>query len=440
VPSHSLSRRQFIAGAAAAGVAGAAGVAIGHDPIERALGIAGGGTSHEAAAASSASSTASLSTKDGVLVLIAQYGGNDGLNTLIPYSDPAYLAGRPTLGFQPNEVIALDSELGLNPNLKGLKTLWDAKQLAIVRGVGHADPTFSHFREMDIWQSAVPDTDEATGWIGRYLDQAGHDPLYAMSLGPTMPMLLQGAKRAGSAIPSGTLTLPHGQAMEAPFIAVETPYPNEAALAAMVGQSGTDLLTVLHAVKDVLTTQAPVVEGTNLEVAPDTTPPTTVAPGKKAAAAASGLAGQLDLVARLIKGGLPTRIYVVSIGGWDTHGNEKATQDSLLAELDGAVTGFVNAMAGHPVVLMTFTEFGRRVAENASGGTDHGSSNVLFVAGTPVKGGYYGEQPSLTALDDGNLQFTTDFRQVYATVAGHVLGIDPKVVLEGQSFPTLPFV
>jgi uncharacterized protein (DUF1501 family) len=445
VPSlHPLSRRQFLTGAGIAGIAAAGGIAIGHDPIERALGL-GGTSRHVSAKAAtpspSTSSTSSTSTGNGVLVLVALYGGNDGLNTLIPYVDPAYHSGRPTIGYQPNDVIPLDAELALNPNLKGLKTLWDAKKLAIVRGVGHADPTFSHFREMDIWQSAVPETDEITGWIGRYLDQAGHDPLYAMSLGPTLPQVLQGAKSAGSSIPSGSLTLPHGQAFEAPFTAVESPYPSEPALAATIGQSGVDLLTVLHSVKDVLTTQAPVVEGTNLEGAPDTTPSTTTAPGAKATpAAASGLAGQLDLVARLIKGGLPTRVYVVSLGGFDTHGGERATQDRLLAELDGAVTGFVNAMVDHPVVLMTFSEFGRRVAENASGGTDHGSSAPLFVAGAPVKGGYYGEQPSLANLDDGNLQFTTDFRQVYATVAENVLGIDPKVMLEGQTFPTLPFL
>ena len=428
--SHRLSRRQFIASAAAAGIAGA-GVAIGHQPIERAVGLASGPSRKVSALPATGG--------QGVLVLVAQYGGNDGLNTLVPYADSAYLAGRPTLGFQPNEVIALDSQFGLNPSLKGLKSLWDAKKLAVVRGVGHANPTFSHFREMDIWQSAVPATDEITGWIGRYLDQTAHDPLYAMSLGPTLPKLLQGAKAAGSAIPSGTLTLPHGQALEAPFTAVETRYSTEPALSALVGLSGTDLLTVLHAVSDVLAAEPPVVESTNLEGAPDSAPSTTSAPGRKAAAA-TGLAGQLDLVARLIKGGLPTRVYVVSIGGWDTHGNEKTTQSRLLAELDGAITGFVNAMAGHDVVLMTFSEFGRRVAENASGGTDHGSAAPLFVAGTAVKGGYYGEEPSLTALDNGNLQFTTDFRQVYATVAAQVLGIDPKAVLAGQSFPTLPFL
>jgi uncharacterized protein (DUF1501 family) len=470
-----FSRRQFLVGA---GVAGVAGLTVAtHSSIERALGVSSTPSKTLGKVAAPATGTSpsttgpssrGLSSSKGILVLVALYGGNDGLNTLVPYQDSAYLAARPTLGFQANEVIPLDNELALNPNLKGLKTLWDAKTLAIVRGVGHDNPTFSHFREMDIWQSAAPDTEEVTGWIGRYLDQAtGHDPLFAMSLGPTLPTLLQGNESAGSSIPSGSLTLPHASLLQAPFVSVETPYTGEPELAGRVAQSGTDLLTVLHAVKDVLATQPPVIEGTNLETAPDASGPTTTEPtpttagaggsGSGAAGGAAGAAGagatatktnalaeQLDLVARLIKGGLPTRVYVVSGGGFDTHSGEKPTQDGLLAQLDAAITGFVNAMNADPigrqVVLMTFSEFGRRVAENASGGTDHGSSAPLFVAGPSVKGGYYGEEPSLTDLDDGNLQFTTDFRSVYATVTAGVLGIDPKAVLLGQTFPTIPFI
>jgi len=447
-----VSRRTFLLGAGTAGIAGA--IAAAHSPIERALGITNPPPSRSltpAAPATSAGGAAGIDSTKGILVLVALYGGNDGLNTLVPYSDSAYLAARPTIGFPANQVIPLDSELGLNPNLKGLKTLWDSKSLAIVRGVGHGNPTFSHFREMDIWQSAAPDTDEVTGWIGRYLDQSGgRDPLFAMSLGPTLPKLLQGNESAGAAIPSGTLALPHAALLEAPFAALASPFPGETDLAARIAQSGGDLLTVLHAVKDVLAEQPPVIEGTALETAPATPGPTTTEPSPTtlkpgtSPAATSALSAQLDLVARLIKGGLSSRVYVVSTGGFDTHGSEQPTQDKLLADLDQAVTGFVTAMGtdprGNDVVLMTFSEFGRRVAENASGGTDHGSSAPLFVAGPLVKGGYYGEEPSLTDLDDGNLNYTTDFRSVYATVVSQVLGIDPKTVLLGQTFPTIPFL
>jgi len=447
-----FSRRTFVLGAGTAGIGGA--IVAAHGPIARALGVSNSPPSTSSAPPGAArtpapdSPGAGVDPSKGILVLIALYGGNDGLNTLIPYQDGAYRAARPTIGFPADQVIPLDAESALNPNLKGLKTLWDAKTLAIVRGVGHDNPTFSHFREMDIWQSAAPDTDEVTGWMGRYLDlSGGRDPLFAMSLGPTLPKVLQGNKSAGSAIPSGTLTVPHAAELEAPFAALQTPFPGETDLAARVAQSGGDLLTVLHAVREVLAGQPPVIEGTDLETSPAAPGPTTTEPAPatvKPGAAASAVSTQLDLVARLIKGGLPTRVYVVSTGGFDTHGNEQPTQDKLLADLDGAVTGFVNAMGADPrgkdVVVMTFSEFGRRVAENASGGTDHGSSAPLFVAGPSVKGGYFGEEPSLTDLDDANLKFSTDFRSVYATVAAQVLGIDPKAVLLGQSFPTIPFL
>jgi uncharacterized protein (DUF1501 family) len=424
-----LSRRRFLAGAAGIGVAAGASAAgatlLGGCSSPR--GHPAGPTPGRSPAAATPSES-----RPGVLVLLALYGGNDGLNTLIPYADPAYLGARPSLGYQPGQVIRLDAELALHPALTQLKGLWDAKQLAIVRGVGYPDPNYSHFRSMDIWQSGVPDRDEPTGWLGRYLDRTGgKDPLWALSLGPTMPPLLQGASVAGSALPSGNLTI--APAIEPPFTALMTPAAGASPLLQRVAASGADLLTVVHAVREVLSAQTAPAGGTNLEGGP----PSSTA---RTAAAATGLDAQLDVVARLIVGGLPTRVYVVSFGGFDTHGTEKDTHANLLAELDSAVGAFAKAVAGHPVVLMTFSEFGRRVAENASGGTDHGSAAPLFVVGSGVKGGYYGDEPGLTDLDDGNLRFTTDFRSVYATVAEGVLGVDQGAVLEGGSFPTLGFV
>ena len=426
----SLSRRQFIAGAGVTAVAGATTAAAVRHPWAR--------TGAHPAATHPGTPPRSGS---GTLVLVALYGGNDGENTVIPYTDPAYLAGRPTLGYQPAEVIPLDHELGLHPNLKGLKALWDAKQLAIVRGVGYPEPSHSHFRGMDIWQSAVPETDEATGWIGRWLDTVGtKDPLVSVSLGPTLPKVVSGARTAGAAVPTGPLSLPGGPRVEGPFAAVEGARLFSGELADRVAQSGTDLLTVIHSVSDVLAGQPAGSVDTNLETAPPDS--TTSVPPR--AAARTGLAAELDLVARLIKGGLSSRVYVVSMGGFDTHVTEKQNHAALMSQLDAGITGFVKAMAADPrgkdVVLMTFSEFGRRVAQNASGGTDHGTAAPLFVAGPGVKGGFYGDQPSLSALDQGDLRFTTDFRSVYATVADRVLGIDPKPVLGGKTFPTIPFV
>ena len=389
-------------------------------------------------------------SRTGVLVLIAMYGGNDGENTIIPYNDPAYLGGRPTLGYQPHEVIPLDKDLALHPGLTGMKGLWDAKQLAIVRGVGYPEPNHSHFRSMDIWQSAVPERDELTGWIGRWLDTGGgKDPLAALSLGPTLPKILGGRTTAGAAIPAGTLALPKGGRIEGPFATVESGQV-PGSLAARVARSGTDLLPVIHSVKDVLASQPASAFTTSLEGAPaETAPKDAVNPGgagKPLKPKGGGLSSQLDLVARLIKGGLPTRVYVVGMGGFDTHTNERANHANLMSELDTGITSFVKAMSGDPrgkeVVVMTFSEFGRRVAQNASGGTDHGTAAPLFVAGPGVKGGYYGEQPGLATpdLDHGDLRFTTDFRSVYSTVADRILGADPAALLGPQRFPTLDFI
>jgi uncharacterized protein (DUF1501 family) len=182
---------------------------------------------------------------------------------------------------------------------------------------------------------------------------------------------------------------------------------------------------------------------------PTTTLPTTAATSKAASAparpaTAGALATQLDVVARLIKGGAPTQVYSVSLGGFDTHATEKDNHARLMSELDTGIAGFLKSLAGDPkgdsVVVMTYSEFGRRVAANASGGTDHGTAAPLFVAGRSVRGGFYGEQPSLTDLDQGDLKFSTDFRSVYGTMIERVLGLDQKSILQGKTFATLPLV
>lgn len=408
-----LSRRSFVAGLAATGAAaGLATRAItGRSPAHAE------GTSPSSGAAGLASTPAG-----GPLVLVNMIGGNDGLNTVIPYTDPLYLAGRATLGYQPNEVIPLADGLGLNPSLVNFKKLWDAKHLAVVRGVGYPDPVLSHFRSQAIWQSASPTTAESTGWVGRWLDQTGTDPLRAVTVGPTLPLLAAGANQAAASVtyPPRAITLP--ASTRSAFTAMATAAAKGAGPLARVGQTGADMLQV------------------NTEV---TKAASTVASTIAAGAPGNALAGQLDLVSRLIRAGLPTRVYVVTLGSFDTHVNEKATQARLLGDLDTAVSAFLAEVGSDPhgtgTVVATFSEFGRRVAANASGGTDHGTAAPLFVAGAPVKGGFYGEEPSLSALEAGNLEFTTDFRSVYATLLGPLLGYDPTVALQGR-FPTIGFL
>jgi uncharacterized protein (DUF1501 family) len=420
-----ITRRQFVVAGGAAGVAVAGSLAVAQHPWTRLAG-----------------QTAKPATDagKGIVVLVTLYGGNDGLNTVIPYTDGHYLGGRPTLGYQPNDVLPLSAGLGLHPNLKGLKSLWDAKQLAIVRGVGYPQPVRSHFRSMDIWQSGSPDTPVETGWLGRWLDATGTDPMRALSVGSTLPRALSGDKQAGTAVASGGVKLPGGPGLATAFAALDSPGSDRTGLAARVAGSGADLLKVQHTLADLLSGASPSPTGdSHLETAP----PTTTAPAK-GAGYRGPLAAQLDLVARLIKAGSPTKVYQVSMGGFDNHAQEKDVHARLMGELDAGISGFLGALKGNShacgVVLMTFSEFGRRVAQNASGGTDHGTAAPLFVAGPAVKGGrFYGDQPSLTDLDQGDLRFTTDFRSVYATALAKVLGVDPSVAL-GRSFPLLDLV
>ncbi len=406
-----LSRRKFLIGAAAVGGAALGGTTLfvtrpWDDPT-----------------AAPAPAAAATPAREGPLVLISLYGGNDGLNTVIPYSDSAYHAARPSLGYSPDQVLPLADGLGLNPRLKGLQTLWNAKQLAIVRGVGYPDPNLSHFASMDIWQTANPTDGTGPGWLGRWLDATGDDPMRAISVGATLPPLLRGEKQSATAITAVRITVPGAPGFQTAFASLQGPGPDRTGLLSEVATTGADLLAVkgrldaLHA---------------------------TTATATDTGATRAGLAGQLAIVAALINAGAPTNVYQVSLSSFDTHAAEKANHERLLSELDGALTGFLGAVAGSPAgrkaVVMTFSEFGRRPVENASGGTDHGAAAPLFVAGHQVKGGqFYGEEPSLTSLDaDGNPRYNVDFRSVYATVLERVVGVDATSVLGGR-FATLPF-
>ncbi len=386
----------------------------------------------------------------GVLVLVTLYGGNDGLNTVVPAGDAAYQSARPDLAYAEHEVLDLGEGLGLNPGLAGLKQQWDNGTLAIVRGVSYPKPDHSHFRSMDIWQTASPDHPAGTGWIGRWLDANGRDPLTAVSLEPVLPPMLAGATTAGAALPLRGLALPGGPIGTA-FNALGQPSAGESQLQAYAARSITDLhRTVATFGKDVDAQQGAARKaggrkaGAKQAGAQRTgTPPTAAQQPAQPDTAQNPLAAQLDVVARCVEAGAPARVYSASLGGFDTHADERGTQQRLLTAVDQAVSGFLTRMAGSErgrgVVLMAYSEFGRRVAANANEGTDHGTAGPVFVAGAPVRGGFFGAQPSLTDLDDGDLKPTTDFRDVYATLLSDVLGADPTPVL-GPGRTTLPLL
>ena len=336
----------------------------------------------------------------GVLVIVTLYGGNDGINTLIPYGDNAYHDARPELAYSPGEVIRLDEQLGLNPAMKGLAQLWNQRRLAVVRGVGYPQPDHSHFRSMDIWQTASPAEPVPTGWIGRWLDATGDDPLRAVNIGPVLPPLAVGEKFTAAALSPGG-ALGKAESFDTIMAALGNDDPNDTpAMAA-----------VCKAYRAARTTD------------------TTFASVQPSAEGPNSLAAQLGMVANAVKARVPTRVYTVQLGGFDTHANERTTQQRLLQTLDEAVTPFLQEMSGDPygknVVLLAYSEFGRRVRANASAGTDHGTAGPVFVAGVPVKGGFYGEEPSLTDLDNGDLKFTTDFRDVYNELLARTVGADP---------------
>jgi uncharacterized protein (DUF1501 family) len=347
------------------------------------------------------------------LVVVTLYGGCDGLNTLIPYGDDAYTKARPGLAYEAGTVLTLDSEFGLNPGLAGLHKLYGDKKLAIVRGVGYPKPDHSHFRSMDIWQTAQPDRPGTTGWLGRWLDAAGGDPRLAVSFEPVLPPLLAGAKSAGATVPGGDVKLP-ASVTPALLEQLGTPSPGESPALARASTCFADLMRVRDLMADVQVDDAGADE--NATATGGAAPP---------------LDQQLALVAKCVEAGASTRVFSVSLGGFDFHADEKSAQEAVLTKLDKPLSAFLERMAGKGVVVAVYSEFGRRVRANASEGTDHGTANNVLLAGDGIKGGMYGEAPSLTDLDDGDLKYTVDFRDVYALLLHDVLGTDPAQALNG---------
>ncbi|MDT5070451.1 MAG: hypothetical protein QOK02_6606 [Mycobacterium sp.] len=353
----------------------------------------------------------------GVLVIVTLYGGNDGLNTVIPYADGIYHDKRPDLAYGAGDVIQLDDRLGLNPKLKGIGKMWEDRSLAIVRGVSYPKPDRSHFRSMDIWQTASPSEPSPSGWIGRWLDTAGNDPLRAVNIGTVLPLMMVGEKYSAASLMESYSPTP-----ERVSAAVN-------ALSVTDGKDTPEMSGVCESLSGVRTTDrafGPLFPDADPSIAafgPIAGGLVAPRPGE------NQLAKQLKLVSTCVKAAVPTRVYAVSLGGFDTHAHERKLQQPLLRLLDEAVTPFLREMRadkhGKNVVMLVYSEFGRRVGANASQGTDHGTAGPVFIAGAPVKGGFYGDEPSLTDLDDGDLKGTTDFRDVYHELLSKTVGADP---------------
>ena len=371
------------------------------------------------------------STSGRVLVLVQLAGGNDGLNTVIPFKDDDYYKARPGVNIGRGATLKLNDELGLHPAMTGFKELFDEGQLAIVQGVGYENPDRSHFRSMDIWQSARPDAEYTRdGWLGRALDQ---------SIGKTsgtMPALALGTEKLPLTLVSTKVNVPAVQNLRNYRLDLgKTSVADQqrhrkllSELAAKPATAGSELDFLRR------TTTTAVTSAKRLREITSNYKPTKPYPQ-------NSLAQKLKLVAQFIAADLGTRIYFVSLGGFDTHAQQEGAHTALLQELSSAVTAFIQDLDGRglrkQVLLATFSEFGRRVKENGSLGTDHGSGSQLFVV-SPKQAGLIGKHPSLTDLVQGDLKFHTDFRRVYATLLDRWLQIPSEPVL-GARFEPLGF-
>ena len=354
-----------------------------------------------------------------ILVVVTLYGGNDGLNTVVPYQDSAYYSARPVLAYKPETLLPLSSDLALNASMTGIKSLWDLNKVAIVRGVGYPKPDRSHFSSMAIWQTGSPGAHLNTGWLGRWLDTQAIDPMTAISLGGVLPPLLVGAKQSGSALPLGGFAIPRGVIGTA-CQRLSVPSSSDDLLMAAAATSMRNLFNVSANIQPILAKPAPAAEDLP-----------TISGGN--AGGDTDLSRQLDVVAKLIAAGAPTRAWSVSLGGFDTHANEANAQALLLGTVSKSITTFLSQMKASgrskDITVLVYSEFGRRVKANGSEGTDHGTSGPVFLIGDRVTGGFYGDQPSLSKLVDGDLAVTTDFRDVYSTVLEKVLSAPSEKIL-----------
>ena len=365
-----------------------------------------------------------------VLVVIQLNGGNDGLNMVVPYSDDAYLKARPTIAVDPKTVLRLNDRIGWNPALAGLHELYNQGHVALMQGVGYPDPNLSHFEATQIWETASPVRPQQYGWIGRYLDRK----------------YPQGTKP-----PSAFETVALGDTLPAALISSHVDVPAIGALGAFAYNTGRDLASKQSAgmlydgAKSGQSPYLAMIADTAREAyhGGDTLRASVAGYTTSVVYPTDGFSQQLKLAAQLIGTHTGTKIVFVSIGSFDTHVGQRVQQDRLLGYLGNGLLAFYKDLALHGndkrVLTMTFSEFGRRVAENASRGTDHGEASPMFVVGGGVRGGLFGEHPSLDALDNGDAVYTVDFRSVYATILEKWMGRPSRNILAGD-FPLVPML
>lgn len=358
------------------------------------------------------------------LVIIQLSGGNDGLNTVVPFRNDLYYKERPTLGLAQNDIIKLNDEVGLNASLAPLKRLYDKGYVSIINNVGYPNPIRSHFRSMDIWQTASDSNQYSqSGWIGRYLDTYGKDPHSAIEIDDSLSLAMKGERMNAIATkdPKIMYNLSKG-----PYLKNINKHLTDKHLSEHnLGYLYKSMIAAESSAKYIYETSKTVTSKKEY-------------PKNK-------FGKQMKTTAQLINSHLQTKVYYTSLGGFDTHVNQKATQKRLLNMYAEGVEAFVEDLKANntfkDTLILTFSEFGRRVKQNASVGTDHGTANNVFIIGENLKSqGLYNNMASLSDLDDnGDLKFEIDFRTIYATVLDKWLEVDDKKVLN-KSFSQLDFI
>ena len=368
-------------------------------------------------------------SNDNILVVVQLSGGNDGLNTVIPITNDDYYKVRPVLGLKGEKLHKLNDDLSLNAGMTAFKQLFDDGKLAIINGCGYPEPNRSHFESMAIWHTASLSGGAHGGWLGHYLDHALRgtaSQIGAVNIGPELPQALV---NDGPPVPSiqsiydfqvktdGSTNF--DAKLEEQIIAELNAVQESSPAMQFLSRQATNAIISSEHIRKLTSGYTPDAEYPR------------------------GLGDQLKLIAQIINGNFGTRLYYCDIGGFDTHANQAASHENLLKQVSESISAFMKDMTAKgyadKITVMCFSEFGRRIAQNDSNGTDHGAAGPMFVIGNKVKGGLYGEYPSLTETEKGDLKHTVDFRRVYTTLLDRWLNANAAKVL-GNKFEPVAFL
>lgn len=372
-----------------------------------------------------------LTDKDGrILVVIQLSGGNDGLNTIVPFGHTAYYKARPSIGIAPDKVLKINDEIGFHPSLAPFKNLYDEGKLGIIQGVGYPNPDRSHFRSMEIWQSGIVDHFETTGWIGRMFDHTcanAHlqhpSPTLSVSVGETLNPSQRGSSSIGVALRNPE------QFFRMTQVASKLVPEREDSTASTAVRSQMDFLRRT---------------AMNAELSANRIRHSVRAIQNAISYPKDPFSQGLKLISAMIAGGMDTQVYYISLSGFDTHARQLGTHERLLkilAEGIGAFQKDLEALGqADRVVGFTFSEFGRRVAENGSKGTDHGQAAPMFTFGRAIQPGIVGTHPSLEKLTQGDVTHSIDFRQIYSTMITDWMKVGDASSILGASFKNLPLI